>query len=269
VGPTLAALMVYPLKSGAGIERDVCEVEARGLQGDRRWMLVDEHMTFVTGRQLPALVQVRATLIEGGLLLSAPGMPDLPVRDPDGSRRVATRVWGDPVDTADAGDAAADWFSSYLKRPLRLLHADAQMQRPVDPGYAQTGDQVAFADGYPALLLSRAAADELSQRAGRALGWRRFRPNLLVDGVPAHAEDRWRRIRIGTVEFDLVKPCTRCVFTTINPDTGVAEPDGEPLSTLKSYRRGSAGITFGQNLIARSAGRIRCGDRVEVIEQML
>lgn len=267
MNPVLAKIVVYPVKSCAGNELPGCEVEARGLKGDRRWMVCDPNGRFLTGRQLPALVRVRASAgSAGGLLLSAPAMSDLAVAEPDGGVRRQSEVWGNPVDAADAGDAAADWFSHYLQRPVRLLFADQQLQRRLEPEYSQAGDEVAFADGYPLLLLSRAAADELSSRAGRDLGWRRFRPNLLVDGVPAHAEDGWRRIRIGEVLFDVAKPCTRCVFTTIDPGSAIAEADGEPLRTLKSYRRGASGITFGQNLIARSVGTVRCGDPVEVIE---
>lgn len=267
MNPVLANIVVYPVKSCAGNELAACEVEARGLQGDRRWMLCDDSGRFLTGRQLPAMVHVRASTDgAGGLLLSAPTMSDLTVAEPDGGARQQTEVWGSPVDAADAGDVAAGWFSQYLQQPVRLLFADQQMQRGLEPEYSQTGDEVGFADGYPLLLLSRAAADQLSSRAGRNLGWRRFRPNLLVDGVPAHAEDGWRRTRIGEVLFDVVKPCTRCVFTAIDPDSAIADVDGEPLRTLKSYRRGASGITFGQNLIARSVGTVRCGDPVEVIE---
>jgi uncharacterized protein YcbX len=263
----LAAISVYPIKSGAGNALDSAWVEARGLANDRRWMLVDDDGRFVTGRQLPRLLQVRADPFRsGGLRVAAPGMPVLEVVCAADAPRVAATVWASVVDAADAGVGAAEWFSRYLDRPVRLVYADAAMRRPLDPGYAQSGDETAFADGYPLLLLSRAAVDELSQRVGRDLGWRRFRPNLLLEGAPAHAEDGWRRIRIGNAEFDVVKPCVRCVFTTIDPDSAVAEADGEPLTTLKAYRRGAKGITFGQNLIARTTGAIRVGDRVEVLE---
>ena len=261
----LAAICVYPVKSCAGNALDTAQVETRGLKDDRRWMLVDPDGRFLTGRQLPKLVLVRAVPIgPDGLRLDAPGMPTLEIKVAD-TARVAATVWNSTVSAADSGAAAAEWFSSYLGRSVRLVHADAAMQRPLDPAYSRPGDEVGFADGYPLLLLSHAAADELSTRAGRNLGWHRFRPNLLVDGVPAHAEDGWRRVRIGKVEFDVVKPCVRCVFTTIDANTGAPEPDGEPLTTLKAYRRAANGITFGQNLIARGSGVVRVGDAVEVL----
>ena len=262
----LAAIAIYPVKSCAGNAMEEALVEARGLAEDRRWMLVDDGGRFLTGRQLPRLVQVQAQPLGGDRLqLRAPDMDPIEVGVAADAARVDATVWSSAVSAADAGSEAADWFSRYLGRRVRLVHADLSMRRPLAPEYSQAGDETAFADGFPLLLLSHAAADDLSTRVGRDLGWRRFRPNLLVDGVPAHAEDGWRRVRIGTVEFDVVKPCVRCVFTTIDPDSAVAEADGEPLRTLKSYRRATNGITFGQNLIARSTGAIRVGDPVEVL----
>jgi uncharacterized protein YcbX len=262
----LAAIIVYPIKSCAGNALESAQVEPRGLANDRRWMLVDDNGCFLTGRQLPRLVRVRVQpLASSRLRLTAPDMATIEVGVGVDAARIDASVWSSRVRAVDAGSEAADWFSSYLGRPVRLVHADAAMQRPLDPGYSRPGDETAFADGFPLLLLSRAAADDLSARVGRDLGWRRFRPNLLVDGLPAHDEDGWRRVRIGAIEFDVVKPCVRCVFTTIDPDSAVAEADGEPLTTLKSYRRAAKGITFGQNLIARGTGAIRVGDPVEVL----
>lgn len=263
----LAALVVYPLKSAAGLGLDFADVGVRGLAGDRCWMLVDAEGHFITGRQCPRLTLLRTrALADGGLEVTGLDGEVLRVPAPDGGVRLRSAVWGDPVDAADAGDVAALWFSNVLEQPVRLLHADAAMQRPLDPDYARAGDETAFADGYPLLLLSRSACDALSERVGRDLGWRRFRPNLLVDGVPPHAEDDWRRIRVGEVEFEVVKACVRCVFTTIDPDRGLPEADGEPLRTLKTYRRGQRGITFGQNLIPRGRGSVRVGDVVEVLD---
>jgi uncharacterized protein YcbX len=133
-----------------------------------------------------------------------------------------------------------------------------------DP-HSQTGDEVSFADAFPLLLISRAALDGLNARLAKPVSMLRFRPNLVVEGVAAHAEDGWKRIRIGEVEFDVAKACTRCVFTTVDPMRGERDPDGEPLRTLIGYRRTADGVTFGQNLIPRSAGSVRVGDAVEVL----
>lgn len=263
---SLAGLWIYPLKSAAALPLSECAVEARGLQDDRRWMLVDADGRFITGRQIGALVRIQAQPQASGLRLRAPGQPELSVPVPSvlAPRRPST-VWSDTVAALDAGDAAAEWLSATLGQSCRLVYMDAAAQRPVDPKYAQPGDEVSFADGYPLLLISKAAIDLLSSRVGEAMHPLRFRPNLLIDAVPAHAEDQWRRIRIGAVEFEVVKPCVRCVFTTVDPDSGERHPGGEPLHSLKHYRRGPKGITFGQNLIARAPGTLRLGDPLEIL----
>ena len=140
---------------------------------------------------------------------------------------------------------------------------DAGVTRPMTDAHSQAGDEVSFADAFPLLLISRAALDGLNARLAKPVSMLQFRPNLVVDGAPAHAEDGWKRIRIGEVEFDVAKPCTRCVFTTVDPLRGERDPDGEPLRTLIGYRRNGDGVTFGQNLIPRSLGTLRIGDAVK------
>lgn len=264
----LAALHAYPIKSCAGSTLAAADVDALGLAHDRRWLLTDAEGRFVTGRQEGRLVLVRAEPDASGLRLSAPDMPDLHVPVPAADApRANVQVWKDAVDAAHAGPAADDWFGAYLGRPLRLWHFDARSRRTIDPEYARNGEQVAFADGYPLLTISQASLDQLNARLpdGTApLSMQRFRPNLVIAGAAPHAEDAWRRVRIGGVVFDAVKPCTRCVFTSVDPATGLRHPQGEPLTTLKTYRRTPAGITFGMNLIPRGAGSLRVGDPVEV-----
>ena len=262
----LAALYRYPLKSCAPLPCEAAEVEPRGLAHDRRWMVVDADGRFLTGRQLATMTLIRAQPEpEGALVLSAPGHGALHVAPPAAGVRLRVRVWDSTVDARPAGREADDWLSAVLGRPLRLVHMDEGARRPVDARYAQPGDEVSFADGFPLLLISQAALDHLNTRLARPVAITRFRPNLVVDGCAPHAEDGWRRIRIGTVEFDVVKPCVRCVFTTVDPERGERDPDGEPLRTLLTYRRTPKGVTFGQNLIPRGTGTLRIGDPVTVL----
>lgn len=266
----LSALYLHPLKSAATRSVDAIDVEPRGPRFDRRWLVVDAEGRFVTARAVAELVLVRAEPLGEGLRLSAPGMPDLDVAPPlPGAPRMPVTVWKDGIDAARADAAADAWLSAFLKRDVRLVHMDDAARRAVDPAYGQDGDEVSFADGYPLLVISQAALDGLNARladAGRTpVTMHHFRPNLVVDGIDAHAEDGWRRVRIGGVEFDAVKTCTRCVFTTVDPVLGRRRDDGEPLNILKDYRRTPAGITFGMNLIPRAAGTLRVGDRVSVL----
>lgn len=263
----LSAIHVYPVKSCAALAPERVEVEPRGLVHDRRWMIVDAQDRFVTGRQQPRCVLIRAEPEPGALRLSAPGRASLRISVPGSDaprRRVA--VWKDEVVAQDAGDDAARWLSDFLGAELRLAHMDAAAARAVSPDYGRSGDEVSFADGYPLLLISQAALDGLNTRLAQPISMLRFRPNLVVADAPAHAEDGWRRLRIGDVEFDAAKPCIRCVFTTVDPGRGEFDAGGEPLRTLKTYRRGESGIAFGMNLIARGTGTLRLGDKVEVLE---
>lgn len=263
----LSAIYIHPVKSCASLAQVSAEVRPRGLAHDRRWMLVDSDGRFLTGRQLPRLVLLRAEPLPQGLRLSAPGHASLNVAQPKrGATRVAVHVWKDGVDAADAGEEAACWLSAFVQRKVRLVFMDAAAHRPVSPSHARPDDTLSFADGYPLLLISQASLDGLNARLSTPLPMTRFRPNLVVSGSDAHAEDGWRRLRIGDVSFDVVKPCIRCVFTTVDPTSGAFDPSGEPLRTLKTYRRSDSGISFGMNLIPRGSGLLRIGDNVEIFD---
>ena len=265
----LSALYRYPLKSARGESLNSSPLEALGLHGDRRWMLVEpESGRFLTQRLLPQMSQLSALYnAEGGLSLSAPGHGSLEVAlpRPDADLRGVT-VWRDNLCVPDAGEAAAEWLSAFIGRPCRLVQVPEERARQVDTGYAQPGDKVAFSDGFPLLLIGQASLDDLSARVGRPLEMLRFRPNLVVQGSEAYAEDGWKRIRIGELEFEVVKGCSRCILTTIDPQTGERNADREPLTTLKTYRERNGEVYFGQNLLPRGVGELRVGMPVEVLE---
>jgi uncharacterized protein len=268
--PSLSAIHIYPLKSCAPLALDAAEVEPRGLSHDRRWMVVDAGGEFLTGRQHPRLTLISAMPDGNALRLTAPGMPALYVAPPQaGDARINTAVWGASVSPQLVAAAAHAWISGFLGVPCRLVHMDTACIRAVrakyDGKYGQAGDVVSLADAFPLLLISQAALDQLNAKLAQPLPMLRFRPNLVVADTSPHAEDDWRRIRVGGVEFDVVKPCTRCVFTTVDFERGQFDPSGEPLRTLKTYRRTPDGITFGQNLIPRSSGSVHVGDAVAIL----
>ncbi len=264
--PTLAHINLFPVKSCAPLTPDHAIVEWRGLRGDRRWMIVDATGKFITARKHPRLVLISAVFDADALLLDAPGMTRLrlaPDACASGSKVI---VWDDEVAGLPAQADADVWISNYLGFAARFVFMAEDCVRPIDPVYAKPGDQVSFADGFPLLLISQAALDQLNARLESAVPMLRFRPSLVVANTTPHAEDGWRTIRIGEATFDVVKPCVRCVLTTVDPATGKFDPSGEPLRTLVSYRRGPKGVTFGQNLIPRGSGTIRVGDQVSIIE---
>ena len=266
---TLAAIHIFPLKSGAPLTLHETQVEKRGLGQDRRWMVIDATGRFVTGRQLSRLTLIRALADTNGLTLDAPGMPTLRVEPPVNGTRVDTAVWGAAIAPRLAAAAAHDWISTYLGAPHKLVHMDADCMRRLkakyDGRYGEDDDEVSFADGFPLLLISQGSLDLLNSKLAQPVPMLRFRPNLVVAGTSAHAEDHWKRIRIGDCEFEVAKPCTRCVFTTVDFERGERDASGEPLRTLTTYRRTPDGVTFGQNLIPRTLGSLRHGDHVEVL----
>jgi uncharacterized protein len=262
--PTLTRINIFPIKSCAPTMPAQAEVEARGLRGDRRWMIIYPDGKVVTARKQPQLVLIRSGFSGEGLNLEAPGMPPLRLNPAGNSRPIPVSIWRDEFTAASADPEADTWISDYLGIGARFVHMDVSTSRPVDPDYSRSGDEVSFADGFPLLLISQASLDRLNGRLETPVPMLRFRPNLVIAGTEAHAEDSWRSIRIGDVRFDVVKPCSRCVLTTVDPESGTFDPAGEPLRTLIGYRRTSNGVMFGQNLIARSFGAIRLGDEVEI-----
>ncbi|MGY2167822.1 MOSC domain-containing protein [Pseudomonas gingeri] len=265
----LSALYRYPLKSGKGESLQHSSLDELGLSGDRRWMVVDEASgRFLTQRAVAGMSQLSALWnAAGGLTLSAPGRSALDVALPpaDQSLRGVT-IWSDTLRVPDAGDEAAAWLSGFIGKPVRLVHVPLERARITQPGYGRDDDRVAFADGFPLLLIGQASLEDLSHKVGRPLEMLRFRPNLVIEGSTAFAEDQWKRIRIGDVEFRVVKPCSRCILTTIDPQSGERSADREPLTTLKTYREQDGDVMFGQNLVNDGQGRLEVGMPVTVLE---
>lgn len=265
MAPTLSALHIFPIKSCAPLPLDSAAVEPRGLAHDRRWVVTDASGRFLTGRQHPRLTLLRAVPDGTSLELSAPGMPACRLRAPEPVERVEVTVWKNTVDALPVRPEADAWISEFLGMPARIAFMDEGCVRPVDAEWSKPGDEVSFADAFPLLLISQGSLDALNAKLAAPVPMLRFRPNFVVADTEAHAEDRWKRVRIGAIEFDLVKPCSRCVFTTVDFTSGTFDPSGEPLRTLTTYRRTERGVTFGQNVIPRGAGTVRVGDAVEVL----
>ncbi|WP_044875058.1 MOSC domain-containing protein [Pseudomonas sp. LFM046] len=264
----LSSLYRFPLKSAIGERLPHARIDALGLAGDRRWMLVDaENGRFLTQRAFAQMSQLSARWnTSGGLTLSAEGLSPLDVAlpAPDANLR-GTFVWGSPMVVPDAGDEAAEWLSSFLGKACRLVHVPEHRARDI-PGSLLPEEKVGFADGFPLLLIGQASLEDLSARVGRPLEMLRFRPNLVVEGSAPYAEDSWKRIRIGDIEFSVAKGCSRCILTTIDPATGERSADREPLTTLKTYREREGEVYFGQNLINRGTGVLEVGMEIEVLE---
>lgn len=262
---TLTTIHRYPFKSAAAETLPSAVVEPLGLAGDRRWMAVDANGRFITAREHGRMWLISATLNRDVLQLATDGATAIRIDPSELRDRIDVTLWKDRLSVRTGSREADVWMTGFLGQPVRVVHLDTQTRRTTDPEHSQPGDEVSLADGYPLLLISQASLDGLNSRLDQSIEMLRFRPNLIVSADRAHAEDDWQRIRIGEVEFDVVKQCIRCMLPTVDPRTGVRDATGEPLRTLMQYRRSAKGVTFGQNLIPRATGVIRVGDSVEVL----
>jgi uncharacterized protein len=272
----LATLHRYPVKSMRGESLSRLAVEQQGLAGDRRYMVVSTAGAFLTARDVPQLLLVSAAVIDGGLRLAHATHGVLDVAQPgNDAQRQMVRVWRDEVPARVCDAAVIAWLSRVLGQEVRLVFLADASARTVNQAVGGPDDTVSFADGYPLLLANSASLGDLSARMAERRGgfgdgceMERFRPNVVIAGAEAWDEDTWRVVKIGAVRFRVVKPCDRCVMTTIDPVTAEKAEDNEPLRTLGSFRRNSKGLTmFGQNLIPMEFGDVTVGDLVEVIER--
>jgi uncharacterized protein YcbX len=263
---TVTSIHVYPIKSCRAIDLKAARLDELGLLYDRRMMVVDAQTSrFITQRDEPRMTLITPRLAPTALQVSAPNMPLLKVdMNRDVTERREITVWRFTGPAEDLGENAASWVSTVLERSCRLVRWASDVQREVNPKYAGAGVLTAFTDGYPLLIANEGSLESLNALASERVPMGRFRPNIVIKGADAFAEDTWKRIRVGEVELDVVKPCSRCAITTV--DALTAKRGKEPLATLAKYRAHDNETWFGQNCIHRSLGSIRVGDPVEVVE---
>jgi uncharacterized protein YcbX len=275
VSVTVSSLYLHPIKSCAGIAVSEGLLIETGLEFDRAWMVVDEAGSFVTQRELPRMALIQPTLKTHEMPLRAPGMLALHIALDAVEAPCRVRVWDDEVAAYDMGDLAAQWFSDFLGRKLRLVRFDPEQRRLSSRKW--TGDieaENAFSDGFPLLVASSASLAELNRRLAErrlpAVTMQRFRPNLVLDGLDAHGEDFVDEITLdgpdGALRLKLVKPCGRCTIPSVDPASG--EQGHEPGDTLTGYRadpRLDGAITFGMNAVIVDGieRRLRVGARGE------
>ena len=264
--PELSDIIVYPIKSASEISLKNSILEQRGLAHDRRWMVVDDSAQFISQRTSPEMALLKTEIDEPTLRLNAPGMAELllPLFQKEGTPQMV-EIWGDRCEALTADKQAESWISDYLGKRCNFVFMPDNSNRQVDQDYAIGRNQVAFSDGFPLLLISEASLLDLNSRVPEEITMKRFRPNLVVKNTDPYQEDNWEAIRIGDCELQIVKPCSRCILTTVDPETG--ELSGrEPLKTLANYRKFNGKIVFGQNLIPRSSGKLEVGMKVEILK---
>jgi uncharacterized protein YcbX len=257
----VSELHIYPIKSAAGLTLETMTLDDFGAALDRRWMVVDDRGRFISQREAPEMALVRVIVDDSVLTISAASFPSLAVpRELPAGEVIPVSIWSDLCAALDCGAEAARWFTGYLGRPARLVYMPTGTFRRVDPSYVPESRRVSFTDGFPLLLIGEGSLRDLNARMEIPVPMNRFRPNIVVHGTEPFQEDGWREVRIGDIWFNVVKPCDRCVTTTV--DQATAAGGKEPLRTLATYRRGEGGVLFGQNLVHRAQGTLRLGDSV-------
>jgi uncharacterized protein YcbX len=296
----ISEINIYPIKSLKGISVESAVVEARGLRYDRRWMLTDRECMFLTQREFPRMALIAVGIDDEALYVTADGFGTLEIaHSPETGDRRPVTIWQSVCDGEIYGDVVNEWFSDVLGTDCQLVYMPDDSRRSVNPRFDQGSDIVSFADGYPLMAIGEASLADLNSRlAANAelpprpsatpprqggelfvpLPMNRFRPNLVVSGSEAYAEDDWATVRIGDAVFRSTKPCERCVITTVDQAKGDFAGK-EPLKTFASYRMakdvmperfeslgvGPTAVLFGQNLVPEIADvAVKVGDLVGV-----
>jgi hypothetical protein len=258
---TLTDIFIYPIKSGKAISQTAAQVEEKGLCMDRRYMLIDKKGKFISGRTHPQLTQIEVRFSRQQLLVSAPNMPLLTINPDDFTTEMkSTQIWSDNVQALHCHEQYDQWFSDYLQQACQLVFFDHSTKRLIK----NRETQVSFADGFPLLLINQTSLDLLNARLQNPVTALHFRPNIVVQGSFPFVEDSWKHIKVGEVEFEVSKPCSRCAFINVDPENGVVD-EHEPLNTLAKFRYYQGNIDFGLNLIPLNSGLIRAGDEVKVL----
>lgn len=261
----LSEIWIYPIKSLGGIRVEQAKVLQKGLEYDRRWMLVDENGMFMTQRTSPALALFKLNIEDNALRITHSQLPiihNTPLQPTSSEPESNVIIWNDTVRGIEVDPATSAWFSDTLGMKCKLIYFPEKNQRPVDPNYSIQHEQVSLADAYPFLIIGQGTLDHLNTKLDVKLPMNRFRPNFVFTGGTPHVEDSWRNFTIGKNRFVGVKPCARCILPNVNQET--AEKGDEPLRTLATYRKQENKILFGQNLLAVDHLEVRQGDVIMV-----
>ena len=264
---TLTHIYIYPIKSLGGISLQSARVEERGLQFDRRWMLVDKNGMFLTQREYPQMALLQVNMKNDKLEVTHKVKQISNLRLPisnEKSNSIVVNVWNDVVIAKRLNKEVDLWFSEALDFDCQLVCMNDDSDRFTDKNYTPEPKQVSFADAYPFLIIGQESLNELNCRLKEPLPMNRFRPNFVFSGGEPFIEDTWKDFMIGDLKFRAVKSCSRCVVTTVNQDT--AEKASEPLETLAKFRKADNKVLFGQNVIGYDEGIVKVGDEVEQID---
>jgi uncharacterized protein YcbX len=262
---TVSELHIYPIKSLGGISLNDAGLTDRGIQYDRRWMLVNKNNQFLTQREFPAMALLKVNLTNNGLRVHHKKIAEetlvIPFQ-PEINEMAMVEIWEDKCEAQFVSNQADEWFSDMLAMHCRLVYMPDVSNRRVNDNYARNKDITSFSDGYPLLMIGQSSLDDLNSRLSEPLPMNRFRPNIVFTGGEPYEEDVMEHFTINGIDFFGVKLSSRCVITTIDQDEAIKAK--EPLRTLAAYRTKENNVYFGQNLLYRGEGEIHTGDIIEI-----
>jgi uncharacterized protein len=259
----LQDIYIYPIKSLGGIRIEEATLEERGLQYDRRWMLVDNQGDFLSQRKHPKMALIQTLVSESGIEVFLKNQEDKKIKipfEPLGQEMIPVRIWEDEVIGQVVDKNLSQWFSNILGFSCNLVVMPISTERKVSSKYAAKNESVSFADGMPYLLIGQSSLDDLNSRLDQPVPMDRFRPNFVFAGGKAFEEDEWDQVKMGEAIFKITKPCARCVMTTVNQSTG--DKGKEPLKTLSAYRNIGGKVLFGQNMSLLEGKEVKVGDHI-------
>ncbi|RZS96059.1 MOSC domain-containing protein [Cecembia calidifontis] len=259
----LQDIYVYPIKSLGGIRLDAAKLEEKGIQFDRRWMLVDREGVFLSQRTLTQMALLQVQLFDDRMEVFEKFQSKNKLQIPfhtHSENLIDVTIWEDTVKGQVVKKEINDWFSEILGLDCRLVLMPESTKRRLKPKYAIHGESVSFADGMPYLIIGQSSLDDLNAKLRVPVPMDRFRPNLVFNGAAPFEEDSWGKVKIGEAVFKVTKPCARCVMTTVDQETG--EKGKEPLKTLAAYRTVQNQVMFGQNMLLLEGSQIQVGDKI-------
>ena len=264
----ISQLFIYPIKSLGGIAKETVEITDTGFKHDRRWMLVDEKHNFLSQRSHAQMALLHTAETDNGIIVSHITNESTSLLIPfknEFTKNIQVSVWDDICDALEAPEEINEWFSTLLQKRCKLVYMPDSTKRLVDNNYASNDEITSFSDGFPILMIGQSSLNNLNQKLANPLLMNRFRPNIVFTGGHAHIEDEMAAFSINELNFLGVKPCARCVMTTINQQT--AESGKEPLKTLSNYRLKNNKIYFGQNVLQQKNGFVSIGNEIKIIKQ--
>lgn len=266
---SVSQLFIYPIKSLGGISIKSATITDRGLQYDRRFLLIDENNSFLTQRVFPKMALLQTAIEDDTLLVFQKNTNDdklvLPLSPAKVSKNILVKIWDDDCEAQLVSEEADDWFSKKLNRFCRLVYMPQSTKRKVDAKYAFNNEITSFSDAFPLLIIGQSSLDDLNSRLTVPLPINRFRPNIVFTGEAPFQEDLMEHFKINSCDFYCVKPSARCVITTTDQETAITGK--EPLQTLSTYRSKNNKVYFGQNVLLKGEGKINTGDKIEILRQ--